>query len=116
MNRQGRFPWVFQMIANQAEGDRKLAVSDAFPDLSPEAGTAKVQEVQKWLKSLPFATRPLVKVSPCRLSLYLLICFAPASLETAKPLHSTSKPIRCTHQHSPHLQDTACAGDHDDFY
>lgn len=60
---QARFPWVFQMIANQAEGDRKLAVSDAFPELAPEACTAKLQEVQKWLKSLPFASRPLVKVS-----------------------------------------------------
>lgn len=59
---QARFPWVFQMIANQAEGDRKLAVSDAFPELAPEACTAKLQEVQKWLKSLPFASRPLVKV------------------------------------------------------
>ena len=54
---------MFQMVADQAEGDRKLAVSDAFPDLPPEACTAKLQEVQSWLKSLPFASRPLVKVS-----------------------------------------------------
>ncbi|KAK9865531.1 hypothetical protein WJX84_008983 [Apatococcus fuscideae] len=60
---KARFSWVFQMIANQAEGDRKLAVSDAFPDLAPEACTAKLQEVQKWLKSLPFASRPLVKTT-----------------------------------------------------
>ena len=50
--------------ANPEERDYNL--EDALPSLEPAARAAAAAAVQSWLKSLPLARRPLVKVSEGR--------------------------------------------------
>ena len=61
---QARFPWVVSAVEDKDEEKRGFKGLDLLPDEpSPEARLQQLRQVEAWLAGLPFAGRPLVKVS-----------------------------------------------------